>query len=264
MNPERVNRTLLYGEGLFETVRVYPGRNTPLLDAHGRRMARGAEFFQFPFSKTAFAEAVRMELERLSDQADARLRVTLEVWGAEGPEESCFVTHSSPLPAADPHRQEGVCLVKAPFSRCSDSPLLGFKTTNYLENSYGRQWARQRGYYDALFFNERGEIAETATANLFLIRGRSLITPEISSGLLPGIARGVVLAIAKSVDLSVEERPVSPADLERADEVLLSNAVVEILPVKEIDGIFAGRPPYHWAPALGAKYRERVLTGESE
>ena len=129
----RINRTLLYGEGLFETLRVYSGRKVPLLEAHSQRMALGAKFFRFPFSSSGFAGAVAGELEQISQKEEARLRVTLEVWGEEGPEETRFVTHSSPLTATNKREREGVRLIKAPFSRSSGSPLLAFKTTNYFE-----------------------------------------------------------------------------------------------------------------------------------
>ncbi len=258
----RINRTLLYGEGLFETLRVYSGRKVPLLEAHSQRMALGAKFFRFPFSSSGFAGAVAGELEQISQKEEARLRVTLEVWGEEGPEETRFVTHSSPLTATNKRDREGVRLIKAPFSRSSGSPLLAFKTTNYFENNYARQWARDQGYYDALLFNEREEITETTAANLFLIRGRSLITSPVSAGLLPGIARGVLFAGAGQSGLVAEERPVTTADLEGADEVMLSNAVVEVQPVKEIAGIFTGRSPFTWAVALRDAYREYVFVGQ--
>lgn len=258
----RINRTLLYGEGLFETLRVYSGRKVPLLEAHSQRMALGAKFFRFPFSSSGFAGAVAGELEQISQKEEARLRVTLEIWGEEGPEETRFVTYSSPLTATNKRDREGVRLIKAPFSRSSGSPLLAFKTTNYFENNYARQWARDQGYYDALLFNEREEITETTAANLFLIRGRSLITSPVSAGLLPGIARGVLFAGAGQSGLVAEERPVTTADLEGADEVMLSNAVVEVQPVKEIAGIFTGRSPFTWAVALRDAYREYVFVGQ--
>jgi branched-subunit amino acid aminotransferase/4-amino-4-deoxychorismate lyase len=256
---QRINRTLLYGEGLFETLRVYPGRQVPLLEAHGRRMRRGAEFFRFPFSPSAFARAVEGELQTVSEQAEARLRVTLEVWGEEAPAETRFITHSSPLTVTDTHQREGVRLIRAPFSRSSTSPLLQFKTTNYFENTYARQWAQHQGDYDALFLNERGEVTETTTANLFLIRGRNLVTPPVSAGLLPGIARHLLLARAGENGLVAEERPVTTADLAAADEVLLTNAVVELLPVREIAGLFTGHSPFPRATALRAAYREHLL-----
>lgn len=257
--PGRVNRTLLYGEGLFETLRVYAGHKVPLRGAHCRRMALGADFFGFPFSATAFVEAVETEVARIPKETDARLRVTLEVWGNEGPEETTFVTHSSPVRVEDQNYQGGVRLISAPFSRTSTSPLLAFKTTNYFENSYARQWARDQGFYDALFFNERGEITETTTANLFLIRGRSLITPPVSAGLLPGIARHTLLANAKRCSLVAEERRVTAADFGTVDEVVLSNAIVEILPVKEIAYLFTGRSSFKHAHALRAAYRDAVF-----
>ena len=255
----RINRTLLYGEGLFETLRVYAGCKVPLLEAHCRRMALGAEFFGFPFSSTAFAEAVDGELKGIPNEADARLRITLEVWGAEGPEETKFVTQSSPVKLTDPSYRGGVRLVSAPFSRFSTSPLLVFKTTNYFENSYARQWAGRQGFYDALFFNECGEATETTTANLFLVRGHCLITPPVSAGLLPGIVRQHLLGSAQHSGLAAEERPVTVADLEKAEEILLSNAVVEVLPVKEIAGLFTGRTTFEWAGALRAAYREAIF-----
>jgi branched-chain amino acid aminotransferase len=262
MNPTGINRTLLYGEGLFETLRAYPGRKVPLLNAHCRRMARGAAFFGFPFSSTAFARAVDEELQRIPEEGEARLRVTLEVWGEEGPEDVRFITHSSPLMAMDERARDGVRLVNAPFARPSGSPLLAFKTTNYFENNYARQWARHRGYDDALFFNEREEVTETTTANLFLIRGQRLITPPVSAGLLPGIARRLLLASAGDNGLDAEERRVTTADLEGAEEIMLSNAVVELLPVKEIAGVFTGRVPFHWAVALRRAYRKAIFGDE--
>jgi branched-subunit amino acid aminotransferase/4-amino-4-deoxychorismate lyase len=260
----QINRTLLYGEGLFETLRVYPGRKVPLLGAHCRRMARGAEFFEFPFVSTAFARAVEDELQGIPEEGEARLRVTLEVWGAEGPEETRCITHSSPLIWTDERERKGVRLVGAPFARSSRSPLLAFKTTNYFENSYARQWARHRGYDDALFVNEREEVTETTTANLFLIRGRRLMTPPVSAGLLPGIARDLLLASAADNGLEAEECPVMTADLERAEEIILSNAVVELLPVKEIAGIFTAHVPFDWAVALRRAYRKAIFGDEKK
>ena len=255
----RISRTLLYGEGLFETLRVYRGRQVPLLEAHCRRMARGAQFFRFPFSPSAFRRAVQEELQMVSEEAEARLRVTLEVWGEEGPAETRLIARSAPLSGTG--EGEGVRLITAPFARSSGSPLLAFKTTNYFENSYARQWARLQEYDDALFFNERAEVTETTAANLFLIREARLVTPPVSAGLLPGIARGVVLACAKGHGLIAEERPVTAADLQGAEEILLSNAVIEVVPVREIAGVFAGRSPFDRAGALRAAYREQVFAG---
>ena len=261
---ERINRTLLYGEGLFETLRVYPGRKVPRLGVHCRRMARGAEFFRFPFSPAAFVRAVEEELHAIAEEGEARLRVTLEVWGEEGALETRVVAHSAPLRETDRGEREGVRLIRAHFSRSSASPLLNFKTTNYFENSYARQWARHQGYDDALFFNERAEVTETTSANVFLIRGQSLVTPPASAGLLPGIARGVVLSCATGNGLVAEERPVTATDLQGAEEVLFSNAVVEVLPVKEVAGIFTGPSSFHWASALRAAYRDQVFAGGAD
>jgi branched-subunit amino acid aminotransferase/4-amino-4-deoxychorismate lyase len=81
----------------------------------------------------------------------------------------------------------------------------------------------------------------------------------VSAGLLPGIVRRHLLGSAEHSGLAAEERPVTTADLEKAEEVLLSNAVVEVLPVKEIAGLFTGRTTFEWAGALRAAYREAIF-----
>jgi len=259
MDAERINRTLLYGEGLFETLRIYPGQQVPLLPFHCRRMRKGAEALGFPFSPQAFEEAVETTLKAIPQEQEARLRITLEVFGEERAEESHLLTHWSSLPAVDPRLGEGVRVLLAPFRRSSSSPLLPFKTTNYFENSYARRWARDQGCDDALFLNERGEVTETTTANLLLIHRRTLITPPVSAGLLPGIARHILMLSADQIGLHPEERSVTPRDLQEADEAVLSNAVVEVLPVREVAGLLNRRPPFGWATSLRAAYRQNIF-----
>jgi len=265
MNPTcRINRTLLYGEGLFETLRVYHGRRVPLLQAHRRRMARGAEALGFPFSAEAFEEAMEGALKEIPEEQEARLRITLEVFGEEKAEESQLSTHWSPLTGGDHRSTEGVRILLAPFQRSSSSPLLQFKTTNYFENSYARRWAKGQGFDDALFLNERGEVSEATTANILLIHRRRLITPPLSVGLLPGIARHFLLLSADQIGLSPEERIVTLQELQEAEEILLSNAVVEVLPVQEIAGAFTRSPPFGWAKSLRAAYRENIFLWEKK
>ncbi len=259
-----INRTLLYGEGLFETLHVYRGQRVPLLQAHGRRMSKGAEAFRFPFSAEAFEEAVKTALKEIPEEQEARLRITLEIYGDEKAEESNLVVHWSPLSGIDPRSTEGIRILIAPFRRSSSSPLLQFKTTNYFENSYARSYARGQGFDDALFLNEREEVTEATTANLLLIHQRRLITPPVSAGLLPGIARHFLLLSADQIGLTPEERVLTLQDLHEAEEVLLSNAVVEVLPVREIAGTFTRTPPFGWAKSLRAAYRESISLWEGK
>jgi branched-subunit amino acid aminotransferase/4-amino-4-deoxychorismate lyase len=254
----------LYGEGLFETLHVYREKRVPLLKAHCRRMAKGAEAFGFPFSPEAFEEVVETALQEISGEQEARLRITLEIYGDEQAEESHLVSHWSPLTGIDRLYAEGVRILFTPFRRSSSSPLLPFKTTNYFENSYARRWARGQGFDDALFLNERGEVTETTTANLLLIHERRLITPPISAGLLPGIARHFLLLSADQIGLSPEERIVTLHDLQAAEEIILSNAVAEVLPVREIAGAFTRQPPFGWATSLRAAYRENIFLWENK
>jgi branched-subunit amino acid aminotransferase/4-amino-4-deoxychorismate lyase len=254
-----VNRTLLYGEGLFETLRVYRGQQVPLLRFHCRRMQKGAAALGFPFSPEEFEKTVEATVKVIPQGLEARLRVTLEVYGTGRPEASRLVAQWSPLPEADRRLSEGVRICLAPFRRSSSSPLLAFKTTNYFENSYARRWAEDQGFDDALFLNERGEVTEATAANVLLIHQRTLITPPASAGLLPGIARHFLLLSADQIGLQPEERTVTLQDLQEAEEIVLSNAVVEVLPVRHIADTCTRRPPFGWAKSLLAAYRQNVF-----
>ncbi|MFQ5839882.1 MAG: aminotransferase class IV [Candidatus Methylomirabilales bacterium] len=252
------NRTLCYGEGLFETLRVYPGRRVPLLKAHARRMAEGAAFFGFPFSLEAFERTVAEGVAQMAEGEAGRLRVTLELFGETEPEEASLTITSGPLPVDEATLRDGVTLMQAPFPRCSSSPLVRFKTTAFLENTHARRLARAEGAFDALFLNQRGEVAEASSANCFIIRGRRLITAPEEAGLLPGIARRFLLLVTDEIGLKAEVRPVTLQDLHEADEVLLSNALVEALPVRAIAGIRAAIPAAGWAQSLRAAYRQYI------
>ena len=97
---------------------------------------------------------------------------------------------------------------------------------------------------DALLLNTRGEVAESAVSNIFMIKGEDLITPTIKSGILPGITREIVLSMALKLGLRPAEKRIRPAELKKADEVFLTNTLMEVLPVRKIDDklIKKGRP----------------------
>ncbi|MBI5166631.1 MAG: aminotransferase class IV family protein [candidate division NC10 bacterium] len=254
-----INRTLMYGQGLFETLRVYSRRRVGFLDEHIRRMAEGAAFFCIPFLEEEFLITLEKALHTISKDAEARLRITLEVYGEEGPEAYKLVAQMEPLTLPEDLYQKGVSLTLAPFKRHSQSPLTRFKTTSYLENLYARSWARTRGFYDALFLNEKGELMEASASNLFYIKGDSLITPSGECGLLPGIVRGTLLGIAGELGLRTKEERVGLDELAGAEEVFLTNSVVEVLPAREVEGIWTGTGSFYRSEALRKAYREKAL-----
>lgn len=225
------NRTLLFGEGLFETFRVYRGRVLAFVDDHLDRMAEGSNFFGIPFSRKRAVEALQLGLEKISPDSEARLRLNLISHGDHGVDKTTLETLWEPLQEMSTWETHGVKLGLAPFRRFSGSPVVRFKTTSYIENIFVFRWAREHGLYDALFTNERGEITEGSITNIFFLQKGKILTPPTSAGLLPGVTRKRIMEVARASGMDVEEQALTPVDLGRFDGAFVTNSVIEILPV---------------------------------
>lgn len=225
------NRTLLFGEGLFETFRVYVERKLAFVEDHLDRMAAGCRFFALPFSRGEAIDALKLALDEIPPNTEARLRLTLISYGDHGVENTAFQTTWEPLPEVKAKQSSGVRLAMAPFARFSHSPLVRFKTTAYLENIFVFNWAREHGCFDALFTNERGEITEGSITNVFFLSKGHILTPPTEAGLLPGVTRKQVIRVVRMLGYSLMESTVIPADLKEFDGAFVTNSVIEVLPV---------------------------------
>lgn len=239
----------LYGFGLFETVRAYSG--FPFrLDRHIARLLRGAAIIGLSPNLTAgqLQEACHHVLRGNSLQ-DARLRITMSAGEGEATPQptasapTTFITASQYIPDQALH-MGGARAVFSALRRNNRSLPARLKTTNYLDNLMARREAEAKGAHEALFLNEQGRLCEGSTSNIFLVSGETLITPSLHSGILPGVTREAVIEIARAENLEVVEREVSPEELAAADEVFLTNSLIEIMPLVEIEGkpIGADRP----------------------
>ncbi|MGD8513186.1 MAG: aminotransferase class IV [Deltaproteobacteria bacterium] len=250
------NRTLFFGEGLFETFRVYPGRNLAFVEDHLHRMAEGCRFFALPFSKTQALDTLKSALDEVPADVDARLRLSLICHGDHGVAKVTFETTWEPLKEMSAQQGRGVALGLAPFQRFSQSPLVRFKTTSYLENIFVLTWARDKGFFDALFSNERGEITEGSITNVFFLSKGHILTPPVEAGLLPGITRNQIIRVARTLGFSVMEATVRPADFSAFDGAFVTNSVIEVLPVCVVgDTHFAIPQMIH---TIQEGYQERV------
>jgi branched-subunit amino acid aminotransferase/4-amino-4-deoxychorismate lyase len=250
------NRTLFFGEGLFETFRVYRGRKLAFLEEHLFRMAEGCRFFVLPFSPEKAVDALKSTLREIPMDAEARLRLNLISHGNDSVEKTSFETSWEPLNETNSKDAAGVKLAWAPFERFSGSPIVRFKTTSYLENIFVLAWARKRGCFDALFTNERGEITEGSITNVFFFRNQQILTPPIEAGLLPGITRKQIIEVSRLLGVSLTESTVRPSDLNQVDGAFVTNSVVEILPVNCVGDM--GYEISEMAKAIHEGYRERL------
>ena len=261
-----LDRGLLYGDGLFETIRAYDG--VPFLfEAHVERLNRSAA--ELRICDGLDLAALRRDVDALLEQnglRDAYVRITLTrglhtgslVLAESEGATVCVVVRPLHLPPPERYDPGSRCVV-ASWRRSAESPILRHKTLNYLENLAARTEAVEREADDAIFLNTRGEVAEATSSNVFLVLGDKLVTPHLGANILPGVTRAKVIALARGMGMEVQEREVWPYEFRGAEEVFLTNSVAEILPVREVGGraIGAGRPgPV--TTRLQRAYREAV------
>lgn len=228
------DRGLLLGDGLFETLRGHDGRIAGLA-AHLERLRRGAEVLGLPLPDIDLAAAAGETLAANGlATGTAALRITL----TRGPGPRGLAPPVEPHPtltiaavAAAPPAETPLKAVIAATRRNEQSPLAQLKTLNYLDNVLAKSEAEARGADDALLLNTAGRLACASAANLFLVRGRRLLTPPPGEGVLPGVTRAEVIALAAELDLAVAETPLEPDQLRAADEAFLTNSLIRIRPL---------------------------------
>jgi branched-subunit amino acid aminotransferase/4-amino-4-deoxychorismate lyase len=254
-----MSRAVLYGEGLFETLRAYGGRLFALPE-HLSRLELSAAGLGIPLPDGLDrARGVAEELLARNDLSDGVVRLTVLAGAAQGPESRAQASHLlvtvRGLPAGlDDERGRGVSVVTRADGFTS---LAGHKSTSYLRNVVG---LRGRGSArEVLFLDNAGCVLEGATSNVFVLHSGRLLTPPADGRILPGVARAHVVEVARAAGLEVREEALGPEVLRTAEGVLLTNSVVEVLPVVSLDGrdVGTGRP-HPAAHRLWELYREKV------
>jgi branched-chain amino acid aminotransferase len=242
---------LLYGDGVFEGIRVFGG--VPfLLEEHLQRLSYGmrAVHLQLPGGLPRLREAV---LTTVKAHGDPDVYVRLIVTRGDGalgvdpascpvPRVLCLVDRVSIFP--EEKRRVGITMatvsVRRPASDVLDPRV---KSLNYLNNALARVECRQRGADEALMLNAQGHIAEASVANLFVVQGERVLTPPTTDGALDGITRGVVLQLARDAGLHAEEKTLGRLDVFAADECFLTGTGAGLVRVRSLDGEAIGNGP---------------------
>jgi branched-chain amino acid aminotransferase len=115
-------------------------------------------------------------------------------------------------------------------------PFVGTKILSWAMNLTWLENAQCRGFDEVILLNERGEVAECTSANIFAAVGNQVWTPPLSSGCLPGITREVLLGEIHLPGIDIQEKALTPTDLEAADEVFITSTTRDLLPVHEVEG----------------------------
>jgi branched-subunit amino acid aminotransferase/4-amino-4-deoxychorismate lyase len=223
------DRTFEHGLGLFETLRTWGGA-APLLPRHLERLTRSAAALGLALDPAALpdAQAVRRLRQDNRVDQDCVLRITLSGGLSEREGDRLWVRLAT-LPS--PPRDTGAVVAPAPWTLSENDPLARHKTLNYWARRLAYDHGRSVGADEVLFGTPDGRIWEGSRTNLFLVQSGTLITPDLSGPVLPGIMRGLVLELAAEVGLDVRERSVAGVDLDAAEEIFLTNSVRGIVPV---------------------------------
>ncbi len=233
------DRLALFGYGLFETLLITEAG--PLfVDMHWQRMNKGANFLGLNLPDEAeWVKRVQEYIDEFREETPSTfpyaLRVTLSGGSPLANLPSQILFHKRSLPYTRAQYTLGIRLHLLLSPRNEQSPLVSIKSTNYLENILAKEEAIRNGAEEGLWLNTKGYISEGTMSNLFFIKDETLFTPALASGCLPGTRRQLILDLARSLQIPVCEGLYPFSDLFLADEIFMTNALMGIMPVRQVD-----------------------------
>jgi D-alanine transaminase len=267
-----LDRGFLFGDGIYEVLRVYDGRPF-LLREHMARLRRSLNEIQIKTDVDALE--IRMHATLRESGIDGGL-VYIQVTRGAAPR-----THKFPNPPvapneliyvdaieADPYgayRETGAKLLTVPdvrWRRCDIKPV------NLLANCLAAQAATEAGCLEALLVTADGTITEGSHTSIFAVQGGRILATPLGPQILPGITRGLVVKLAARAGIAIEERSAKLTELDAIDEMFLTGTTSEVLPVTQVDGrpIGNGRPGPVTAKLVAtyAEYVREWLAGRAE
>lgn len=238
-----LDRGFLYGDGLFETLKVV-GKRVYFLDRHLERMRESARLLRIPWpADFDFPGMIQDLMEKNRIPGEASVKICLSRGRQEG--SLALYTPSSPTVVilaarrTPPSRAEwdrGLSVrVEEELRQNDTSSLSRLKTLNYLPYLLVRTVAQEKGFEDAILTNTANEICECTTSNLFFFREGRLETPALSCGLLPGVLRRSLMECMEQAGEPVREVRVSPKALLSCDEIFATNSLIEVFPVGRVN-----------------------------
>ena len=256
------DRGFQFGDGVYEVIRTYRGRPFEL-EAHLARLDRSATALDLkqPYSHDDWTRHI---LEGIRRAAYPESKIYVQITRGVAPRDHAYSDDATPtvvMTVREFHpldRSVQVAGVEAITTEDIRWGRCDIKSVNLLANVLARQQVKQAQVFEAILVNE-GLVTEGAVSNVMVVQGGTVVTAPQGPRILSGITRTVVLDLARSEGLPVQERFVSQADLYEADEVFLTGTTVEVLAVIRVDGkiIGDGRPGLI-AQRLAARFTSRV------
>jgi branched-chain amino acid aminotransferase len=259
---------LLYGDGVFEGIRLYGG-NVFRLEEHLERFEYSAKaiLLDMPLTRKEWSDAI-CETCRANGLKDGYIRAVvtrgvgdlgLAPWLCAKP--SYFVIASKISLYPTEHYEKGLAIVTVPTRRIGPAAIPAtIKSLNYLNNILGKIEARQAGALEAIMLNEQGFVAEATADNVFIVHKGEMLTPSSSHGALKGVTRSAIVDIAKDLGIPLREANLTRYDLWCSDECFLTGSGAEVIPVVKLDGRTIGSgAPGPVTKRVTAEFHKRVL-----
>ena len=229
------DRLTLFGFGLFETLLIT--EEGPLfVDLHWRRMKNGADLLclKLPDFHEWFKQ-IQEFIQKTPNTYPFALRVTLSGGAPMVRLPSQLLFHKRLISYTPAQFSSGIRLHLLPYPRNEQSPLVSIKSTNYLENILAKEEAIRKDAEEGLWLNTQGYLSEGTMSNLFFVKDETLFTPSVSCGCLPGTRRQILLDLACSLQIPTHEGLYTLSDLFSAKEIFMTNALMGVMPVRQLD-----------------------------
>jgi len=234
---------LLYGDGVFEGIRAYNSLIFKLRE-HIDRLYESAHsiMLKIPLTKREMAEAVikTLKINKLKD-AYIRLIVTrgkgdLGLDPRKCGEATVIIITDKIVLYPEKYYEDGLAIITVPTQRNFQNALNPqIKSLNYLNNILAKIEAVNSGAEEAIMLDYNGFVLECTGDNVFIVKGDTIVTPPVYSGILAGITRQAVLELAEKLKYKISETPFSRHQLYNAEECFLTGTACEIIPVVKID-----------------------------
>ncbi len=258
---------LLYGDGVFEGIRIYNGHVFRLAD-HLRRLAFSSAYIglDLPYSLERIGAIVEETADAFRErEAYVRLLVTrgvgelgVDPFSCEEPQLVCMVGRIALFDRES--IRSGISMVTTSIRKPPPDVLNPeVKSLNYMNSVLARREARLRGAHEGLVLNLHGRVAEASVANVFAWIDGALVTPPTIDGALPGITRATVIELARDLGIETQIRSIGQAELMRAEEVFLSGSGARLVPVGRLDTVMIGTGKRPVFERVDGAFREYTL-----
>jgi branched-chain amino acid aminotransferase len=263
------DRAVMHGVGLFDTMRVYQGRVFRFDDHLDRLFASAAKL---KLTITQSREELMAAIESVMSAnglAEARVRLTVSAGNVRAvteeepePVSGLIVTVAEAQPYPQVCYENGITVIISQYKQNPDDPTAGHKTLNFFPRMVALGEAQAIGAGEAIWFTTTNRLAEGCVSNVFLVKDSVLLTPPVDTPVLPGIARQVVLELAKEFGIETREQECVVKDLLGADEVFMTNSIMEVMPVCHVEKhqVGAGEPGEITGKLLDG-YRQDAVEG---